>query len=54
MCGFTGDMVLPFEPLSVAFQDVQYFVDTPQVISLIDMLKEIKPRLPDCALGKFI
>ncbi|XP_031484245.1 pleiotropic drug resistance protein 3-like [Nymphaea colorata] len=26
----TGNMVLPFEPLSVAFQDVQYFVDTPQ------------------------
>ncbi|XP_004508092.1 pleiotropic drug resistance protein 3-like isoform X2 [Cicer arietinum] len=25
----TGKMVLPFEPLSIAFKDVQYFVDTP-------------------------
>ncbi|XP_031484243.1 pleiotropic drug resistance protein 3-like isoform X2 [Nymphaea colorata] len=25
-----GNMVLPFEPLSIVFQDVQYFVDTPQ------------------------
>ncbi|CAL0325454.1 unnamed protein product [Lupinus luteus] len=25
----TGKMVLPFEPLTVAFKDVQYFVDTP-------------------------
>ncbi|XP_027333867.1 pleiotropic drug resistance protein 3-like isoform X1 [Abrus precatorius] len=25
----TGKMVLPFEPLSIAFNDVQYFVDTP-------------------------
>ncbi|XVF66042.1 hypothetical protein PTKIN_Ptkin10aG0002300 [Pterospermum kingtungense] len=26
---FTGKMVLPFEPLTLAFQDVQYYVDTP-------------------------
>ncbi|PIA34579.1 hypothetical protein AQUCO_03700102v1 [Aquilegia coerulea] len=26
---FKGGMVLPFEPLTVAFQNVQYFVDTP-------------------------
>ncbi|KAM7474363.1 hypothetical protein LguiB_021606 [Lonicera macranthoides] len=26
---FTGRMVLPFEPLTVVFQDVQYYVDTP-------------------------
>ncbi|XWS53454.1 hypothetical protein CRYUN_Cryun10bG0002800 [Craigia yunnanensis] len=26
---FTGKVVLPFEPLTVAFQDVQYYVDTP-------------------------
>ncbi|KAF6152467.1 hypothetical protein GIB67_035535 [Kingdonia uniflora] len=25
----TGRMVLPFEPLTIAFHDVQYFVDTP-------------------------
>ncbi|XP_021291929.1 pleiotropic drug resistance protein 3-like [Herrania umbratica] len=25
----TGQMVLPFEPLTVTFQDVQYYVDTP-------------------------
>ncbi|OIW00175.1 hypothetical protein TanjilG_29165 [Lupinus angustifolius] len=25
----TGKMVLPFEPLTIAFKDVQYFVDTP-------------------------
>ncbi|CAN6548372.1 unnamed protein product [Malus baccata var. baccata] len=27
-----GRMVLPFEPLAVAFQDVQYYVDTPLLI----------------------
>lgn len=24
-------MALPFEPVSIAFQDVQYYVDTPLV-----------------------
>lgn len=33
MVGHTGKMVLPFEPLTIAFKDVQYFVDTPPVIS---------------------
>ncbi|KAL9325717.1 hypothetical protein ACSQ67_006362 [Phaseolus vulgaris] len=28
----TGKMVLPFEPLSIAFKDVQYFVDVPPKI----------------------
>nr|XP_029118044.1 pleiotropic drug resistance protein 3 [Elaeis guineensis] len=30
----TGRMVLPFIPLTIAFLDVQYYVDTPQVIML--------------------
>lgn len=27
-------MILPFEPLTVTFHDVQYYVDTPLVIIL--------------------
>lgn len=27
-----GSLVLPFEPLSISFKDVQYYVDTPLVI----------------------
>ena len=27
-------MVLPFEPLTVAFQDLKYYIDTPVVILL--------------------
>ena len=30
----TERMVLPFQPLTVAFKDVQYFVDTPMVSKL--------------------
>lgn len=30
--GFTGHVVLPFEPVTMTFQEVQYFVDTPPVI----------------------
>ena len=30
--GCTGRLVLPFEPLTISFKDVQYFVDTPPVI----------------------
>ena len=29
----TGRMVLPFTPLTVVFQDVQYYVDIPLVIT---------------------
>lgn len=40
---YSGKMVLPFEPLTVAFKDVQYFVDTPPVINptnlYIDLLR---------------
>lgn len=27
-----GSLVLPFEPLTISFKDVQYYVDTPAVI----------------------
>ena len=30
-------MVLPFTPLTVVFQDLQYYVDTPLVITLADL-----------------
>lgn len=30
----TGKAVLPFEPTSLVFQDVQYYVDAPSVITL--------------------
>ncbi|KAK8675956.1 hypothetical protein V6N13_034014 [Hibiscus sabdariffa] len=30
----TRQMVLPFEPLTVTFQDVQYYLDTPQLVLL--------------------
>lgn len=33
-----GKMVLPFEPLTIAFKDVQYFVETPPVMSLTTTL----------------
>lgn len=33
LCHPAGRMVLPFEPLSITFQDVQYYIDTPAVIS---------------------
>ena len=33
MVGHIGKMVLPFQPLTIAFKDVQYFVETPPVIS---------------------
>jgi len=35
--GHAGKMVLPFEPLTISFKDVQYFVDIPPVI-IIPML----------------
>lgn len=28
----SGRMILPFQPLSIAFLDVQYYIDTPQVL----------------------
>lgn len=28
---YAGKMVLPFEPLSMVFQDVQYYIETPLV-----------------------
>jgi len=30
--GYAGGLVLPFEPLTIAFKDVQYSVDMPPVI----------------------
>jgi hypothetical protein len=30
--GYAGRLVLPFEPLTIAFKDVQYYVDMPPVI----------------------
>lgn len=38
MVGHTGKMVLPFEPLTISFKDVQYFVDTPPVIFITTLL----------------
>jgi hypothetical protein len=38
MIGYAGKMVLPFLPLSIAFKDVQYFVDTPPVIFITMLL----------------
>lgn len=38
MVGYAGKMVLPFLPLSIAFKDVQYFVDTPPVNFIITLL----------------
>ncbi|KAK7264776.1 hypothetical protein RJT34_32386 [Clitoria ternatea] len=45
----TGKMVLPFEPLTISFKDVQYFVDTPpkfvqEVLETIE-LDDIKDYL---------
>jgi len=34
---FSGRMILPFEPLTVTFHDMQYYVDTPLVI-LIELV----------------
>ncbi|KAI7987445.1 Pleiotropic drug resistance protein 1 [Camellia lanceoleosa] len=34
-------MVLPFEPLSITFDDVRYAVDMPQVGKLVDILREV-------------
>lgn len=30
--GYAERLVLPFEPLTIAFKDVQYYVDMPPVI----------------------
>jgi hypothetical protein len=30
-----GRMVLPFTPLAISFQDVNYYVDTPVVIIML-------------------
>lgn len=32
ICNLTGQMVLSFEPLTVTFQDVQYYINIPQVV----------------------
>ncbi|KAG8497099.1 hypothetical protein CXB51_008303 [Gossypium anomalum] len=36
----TGQMVLPFEPLTVTFQDVQYYVNIPQNIPGVPKIKD--------------
>jgi hypothetical protein len=32
---FAGRVVLPFMPLAISFQDVNYYVDTPVVITIL-------------------
>ncbi|KAE9446717.1 hypothetical protein C3L33_21385, partial [Rhododendron williamsianum] len=37
-------LVLPFEPLTLAFQDVQYSIETPLVIFHVDLSQEMRER----------
>ena len=36
---FAGRVVLPFVPLAISFQDVNYYVDTPVVITILLKVK---------------
>lgn len=38
--------VIPFEPMAVTFENVQYFVDAPKVRDISQL--EIRIILPDC------